>query len=343
MIRSWEEGWLELPEQVGDRLGAACLGANPGQVIVADSTSVCLYKLLHAAAAKRPGRTEIVTDAYNFPTDRFVVEAVAEQRGMTVRWVETDLAAGITVDQLAAAITDQTAVVTLSHVAYRSAHLADMAAINDLVHARDALVVWDVCHSVGVFPVELDATGTDYAVGCTYKFLNSGPGAPAFMYVNAAHQAEFRQPVKGWMGAADIFDMDARFRPADGMRRALSGTPPVAGLLCVDSAVRMIAEAGIERIRAKSTRLTRFAIELTDEWLVPLGFTLGSPRADHVRGGHLIINHPDAETLARRFIDAGVIVDFRHPNGIRIGLSPLSTRFTELWTAMDRMRALAGG
>jgi kynureninase len=342
MIRSWEEGWLELPEEVGDRLGAACLGAKANQVVVADSTSVGLFKLLHAAAAKRPDRTEIVTDAYNFPTDRFVVEAVAEQRGLTVRWVETDLSAGITADRLAEVITDRTAVVTLSHVAYRSAFLADMRAINDLVHAKDALIVWDLCHSAGVVNIELDATGTDYAVGCTYKFLNAGPGAPAYMYVNIKHQAEFRQPIKGWMGAADIFDMDAAFKPADGMRRALSGTPPVAGLLCVDSAVRMIAEAGIDRIRAKSTRLTRFAIELTDEWLAPLGFSLGSPRADHQRGSHLIISHPNAEALARRFIDHGVIVDFRHPNGIRLGLSPLSTSFTELWTAMDRMRDLAG-
>jgi kynureninase len=341
MIRAWEEGWLELPERVGDRLGKSCLGAGPGQVIIADSTTICLYKTLRAAIALRPGRTELVTDAYNFPTDRFVVEAVAEDLGLTVRWVDTDLSGGVTPEGLATVVGPETAVVTLSHVAYRSAFLADMPAINELVHASGALIVWDLCHSAGVVPVDLDATGADFAVGCSYKFLNAGPGAPAFLYVRGEHRDGFRHPLRGWMGAEDIFAMDDRFRATPGIRRALSGTPSVLGVACVASGVDMIGEAGIGRVRAKSLALTRMAIELAGAWLAPLGCTLGSPAEDARRGGHLTLNHPDAAELARLFIENGIILDFRAPHGIRLGPSPLSTSFEELWTALDRMRVLA--
>lgn len=341
MIRSWDRGWLELPERVGDRLGAVCLGAGPGQVIVADSTTVCLYKALRAAVALRPGRTELVTDTDNFPTDRYVVAAIARELGLTVRWIESDPRAGVTAEQLAEVVGEDTAVVTLSHVSYRSAYIADMAGINELVHAAGALVVWDLCHSVGAMPVRLDATGTDFAVGCTYKFLNAGPGAPAFFYARAEHHDRFAQPIAGWIGARDIFAMAPRFEPADGIRRALSGTPPVLGLVGVEQGVEMLAEAGIERVRAKSTALTRVAIELSERWLAPLGFTVASPRDDEVRGGHVTVTHPRAESLARAWIDNGVIIDFRTPDGIRIGLSPLSTGFAELWRAIDRARGVA--
>jgi kynureninase len=339
LIRSWEEGWLELPEQTGDLLAAACLGAARGQVTVADSTTVCLYKVLSAAIAANPGRSEIITDAYNFPTDRFVVEAVAEQHNRRVTWVDTDLTEGIKPDQLD--ITEDTAVVTLSHVAYRSAYIADLAAINARAHRHGALTVWDLCHSAGVLPVRLDDTNTDFAVGCTYKFLNAGPGAPAFLYVNHRHQENFRQPIRGWMGTEEIFAMDDRFQPAQGIRRALSSTPPIAGILCVKAAAELIAEAGIDRIRAKSTRLSNLAIELHDKWLAPKGFTLASPRDGDRRGAHLTLHHENAEELTRKFIDHGVIVDFRAPNGVRIGLSPLSTSYAEVWTALDLMRRLA--
>ncbi|WP_051579410.1 kynureninase [Pseudonocardia acaciae] len=341
MIRSWDRGWLELPERLGDRLGAVCLGAGPGQVIVADSTTVCLYKALRAAVALRPGRTELVTDTDNFPTDRYVVAAIARELGLTVRWIESDPRAGVTAEQLAEVVGEDTAVVTLSHVSYRSAYIADMAGINELVHAAGALAVWDLCHSVGAMPVLLDAAGTDFAVGCTYKFLNAGPGAPAFFYARAEHHDRFDQPIAGWIGARDIFAMAPRFEPADGIRRVLSGTPPVLGLVGVEQGVEMLAEAGIERVRAKSTALTRMAIELSERWLAPLGFTVASPRADEVRGGHVTVTHPKAESLARAWIDNGVIIDFRTPDGIRIGLSPLSTGFAELWRAMDRARGVA--
>ncbi|MBP2325202.1 kynureninase [Kibdelosporangium banguiense] len=338
MIRSWEEGWMQLPEQVGDLLGSTALGAAPGQVIVADSTTICLHKVLRAAVAMRPGRPELVTDTDNFPTDRYVVQAIAAQLGLTVRWIESDPAGGVRPEQVAEVVGDVTAAVTFSHVAYRSAFIADMAAINDVAHAAGAVTVWDLCHSAGSIPVRLDATGTDFAVGCTYKFLNAGPGAPAFLYVRAEHHDELQTPLAGWIGNEDVFEMGPVYRPAKGIRRMLSGTPNVLGLAAVEEGVKLLAEAGIDRVRAKSTALTRLAIELADEWLPD--FTVASPREDEIRGGHVTITHPDAENLAPLLIANGVIVDFRQPDGIRIGLSPLSTSFTGLHAAMARIRDL---
>ncbi|MBI0378166.1 kynureninase [Streptomyces albiflaviniger] len=341
MIRGWQDGWLELPERIGDLLGSTALGAGPGQVILADSTSVCLYKALRAALSLRPGRTEIVTDTDNFPTDRYLVESVAREAGLTVRWITSDPAAGVTAQQVAEAVGERTAIVTLSHVAYRSAFIADMRAINEIAHAAGALVVWDLCHTVGSVPTHLDSAGSDFAVGCTYKFLNAGPGAPAFVYVRAEHQSALRQPIPGWMGAADRFAMAPEYRAAPGVRAMLSGTPAVTGLAGVAAGAELLAEAGIERVRAKSTALTQLAIALCDAWLVPLGFTVASPREDALRGGHVTVSHPRAEEIATVLIENGVIIDFRTPDGIRIGLSPLSTSFTELWAALDRTRDLA--
>ncbi|MET0234976.1 MAG: kynureninase [Kibdelosporangium sp.] len=338
MIRSWEERWLDMPGQVGDLLGGTALGAAPGQVIVADSTTVCLHKVLNAAVALRPGRTELVTDTDNFPTDRYVVQVIAEQLGLTVRWIESDPAGGVSPQQVAEVVGDATAVVTLSHVAYRSAFIADMAAINNIAHAAGAVTVWDLCHSVGSIPVRLDATGTDFAVGCTYKFLNAGPGAPAFLYAREEHHDDLRNPLTGWFGTDDIFEMGPVHRPAKGIRRMLSGTPSVVGLAAVEEGVKLLAEAGIDRVRAKSTALTRLTIDLADEWLPE--FAVASPRADEIRGGHVTITHPQGQDLARLLIENGVLIDFRRPDGIRIGLSPLSTSFTELHAAMTRIREL---
>ncbi|HLI36701.1 MAG TPA: kynureninase [Streptosporangiaceae bacterium] len=345
LIRCWDEQWMTLPERIGDQLGEVALGAAPGQVIVADSTSVCLYKLLRAAVAMRPGRGEIITDRHNFPTDRHIVQGVASELGLTVRWLEGNPDGGVTARELAAALSGQTAVVTLSHVAYRSAYLADMAALTALAHEQGALVVWDLCHSVGAVPVCLDASGADFAAGCTYKYLNAGPGAPAFLYVREDHQDAFRQPVQGWMGSAEPFAMDQPYRPASGVRRALSGTPPVTGMAALEEGVRLVAEAGIGRIRAKGMALTEMAAEIAEDWLVPLGMRIASPRDPKQRGSHVTLARADAGELSRRLIGAGVIIDFRPPDGIRIGLSPLSTGYAELWQAMAVMRdaAAAGG
>ncbi|MGW4830271.1 kynureninase [Amycolatopsis japonica] len=341
MIRSWEERWLALPEQLGDRLGQVALGAAPGQTIIADSTSVCLYKSLRAAVALRPGRDEVIADTANFPTDRFIVDSVANELGLTMRWIEADPWAGVAPADVDALLSERTAVVLLSHVDYRSAAIADLSTITSLVHRHGGLVVWDLCHSVASVPVLLDVAKADFAVGCTYKFLNAGPGAPAFLYVNARHQREFGQPITGWMGAADAFGMEDRYRPAPGIRRALSGTPSVLGMVGVAEGTELLAEAGLPRVRAKAVELGRWVIELADAMLTPLGFTVASPRQDELRGGHVTLRHRHAERLSRKLIDNGVIIDFRGPDGIRIGLSPLTTCFTEVWHAMDRIRRLA--
>ncbi|RTL70026.1 MAG: kynureninase [Pseudonocardiaceae bacterium] len=341
LIRSWSEGWMELPFEVGDRLGAAVLGAAAGQTVVADSTTVCLYKLMRAAAAMRPGRTEIVADRGNFPTDRYVVEAVAAECGLTVRWISPDPAGGMTLDQVGAAVSKETAFVTLSHVAYKSAWIADLHEITAAAHDAGALVVWDLCHSVGSVPLDLDAAGVDLAAGCTYKFLNAGPGAPAFLYVAAVLQEEFAQPITGWMGNADPFAMTSDYAHATGMRRALSGTPPITGLIGVDEGVKIVAEAGMHRIRAKAVALTELAVALADD--LGHGVGIGSPRDPARRGGHVTVTHPDARTLSDRLIAAGVVIDHRPPDGIRIGLSPLTTSYAELHRAMTVFQDVVSG
>lgn len=341
LIRGWSEGWFELPYRLGDELAAAALGASPGQVVLGDSTTVWLYKLLRAAMAARPGRREIVTDVDNFPTDRYVAEGIAAELGCRVRWLRPDPAAGVTAGQVAAAVGPDTAVVTLSHVAYRSAFLADMAGITAVAHEAGALVVWDLCHSAGSVPVALDECGADFAVGCTYKFLCGGPGAPAFAYVAREHQAGLRQPIQGWIGHDDPFAMEQGYRPAAGIARLQSGTPPIVGLAGVAEGIRLVAAAGMERIRAKSVALTEMAVRLADAWLAPHGVTLGSPRDPRHRGGHITLCRADASDLARALIGAGVIIDYRPPDGIRVGLAPLSTGYEELWRAMDVMRDVA--
>ena len=342
LIRGWTEGWMDLGERIGDRLGTTALGAAPGQVALGDSTTVWLYKVIRAAVAARPGRREIVTDVHNFPTDRYVVEGIAAELGHTIRWIDSDPAAGVDAEQVAEIVSEDTAVLTLSHVAYRSAFLADVDAITRVAHDAGALVVWDLCHSVGCVPMTLDASNVDFAVGCTYKFLCGGPGAPAFCYVRTEYQEALRQPIWGWMGRHDPFAMRPGYRPAAGIRSMISGTPPVLGLIGAGEGVDLVAEAGVDRIRAKAVALTEMAVELCDAWLTRHGVSLATPRDPARRGAHVTIRVADAENVCHRLTGSGVIVDFRPPDGIRLGLSPLSTSFTELWTGMELIsKALA--
>ena len=340
LIRAWSEGWMDLQLRIGDRLGTSLLGAAPGQVAVADSTTVCLYKLASAALAARPGRTEIVTDRDNFPTDRYVLESLAGDRGLTIRWIESDPARGPEPDEVAAVTGSRTALVSFSHVAYRSAFVLDMQAITRLAHDAGALTLWDLCHSAGAMPVELDANEVDLAVGCTYKYLNGGPGAPAFLYVRAEHQRELRQPIWGWLGRREAFEMGDGYERAEGITAMLSGTPPILGLTAAGVGIELVIEAGIAAIREKGIALTEFAIALADGWLAPLGVSVASPRDSSRRGAHVALAHPAARTLCARLIRDGVVVDFRAPDVIRIGLSPLSTSFTDVWDGLDRLRGL---
>jgi kynureninase len=330
IVRGWDDGLLELPTLVGDRIGGL-IGAAPGQVVVGDSTTVCFYKLASAALDLRPGRTEIVTDVDNFPTDRYVVEGLAAARGLTVTWLDR-------VDDFAPG--PNTALATFSHVNYRSAEILDMAAVTGAAHAAGALALWDLSHSAGSVPVSLDASGADLAVGCTYKYLCGGPGAPAFMYARRSLQDGLSQPIWGWLGRRDPFAMEQGYVGADGVRGLLSGTPPVLALGAVDEGVRLVAEAGLPAIRTKGVALTGYAISLADEVLVQHGVTVASPRVDARRGAHVALAHPDAARLCAALIERGVVPDFRRPDVIRFGLSPLTTRFVDVWDGVEALREL---
>ncbi|NQX26463.1 aminotransferase class V-fold PLP-dependent enzyme [Microbacteriaceae bacterium VKM Ac-2854] len=338
LIRGWEERWLQMPFEVGDALGEAALGAAAGQVVVADSTTVLLYKLARAALATRPGRAEIVVDSDNFPTDRYVLDGIARETGATLVWIEADPSSGVSPAQVAAVLSERTALVLLSQVAYRSGFLADVPAITALAHDAGALVLWDASHSVGSVPTGYDAWGVDLAVGCSYKYLCGGPGAPAWAYVRRGLQDQLVQPIQGWMGVRDMFAMGPAYAPAPGMRRLLSGTPPITGMLAMQDMIALIASVGMDAMRAKSVALTEYAIELHDAWLAPHGVRLGTPRDAQRRGSHVTVAHPSFPALVPRLQAEGIIPDFRAPDGIRLGLSPLSTSFAELELGIAAIR-----
>ncbi len=315
------------------------LGAAPGQTTIGDSTTVLLYKLMRAAVAARPGRTEIVIDNDNFPTDRYVAAGVAEECGLTLRWIEVDPTSGVTADLLSEAVGPETALVVLSHVAYRSAWLADLAALTAIAHDAGALVLADLCHSAGSVEVELDEWGVDLAVGCTYKYLNGGPGSPAFAYVASRHLDQLTQPIQGWLGSVDPFLMGPSYAPAPGIRRFISGTPPVLGMLAMQDMLDLIDEVGIAAVREKSVGLTSYAIEVADSLLAPAGVVVASPRDPALRGGHVTLNHPLMREVTAALWQQDVIPDYRDPGGLRIGLSPLSTSYDEVERGLALVRA----
>ncbi|MCW2675547.1 MAG: kynU [Modestobacter sp.] len=339
LVGSWAD-WVERSRRIGDVLAAGVLGARPGEVLVGDSTSVDLYKLLVAAADARPGRDVLVCCADDFPTDRYVVAGVAAQRGMTVREVDADIDEGLDPGVLAAALDERVAVVVLSQVAYRSGALVDVAVVTRLARDAGALVVWDLSHGAGAVPADLTAAGADLAVGCTYKYLNGGPGAPAFLYVRRELQEELRQPIWGWFGQRDQFAMGPVYDPAAGVDRFAVGTPPVLAMAAVEVGARLSAEAGIDRLAAKGGALTGLLIALADARLAEHGVTVASPRDAARRGSHVSLAHPAAWQLTRALVDRGVVPDFRTPDRVRFGPAPLYTRFVDVWDAMDRLRTV---
>jgi kynureninase len=341
LVGGWHS-WIDAPVRTGDLLAEAVLGARAGEVLACDSTTVNLYKLVHAALGARPGRRVVVTDRDNFPTDRYVLEGLAASGAATLRVLDCDPVLGPAAAEIEhACAANDVALVTLSHVAYRSGALADLRAITDAAHAGGALVLWDLSHSAGAVPVDLEASGADLAVGCTYKYLNAGPGAPAYLYVRRSLQGSLRSPIQGWFGQRDQFAMERPYEPDDGVRRFLAGTPPILGLAAVDAGAELVGEAGIERIRAKAGSLTTLAIEIVDAELVPLGFSLGTPRDVTLRGAHVSLRHPEAWRVCRALIEhAHVVPDFRPPDSVRLGLSPLSTSHEEVAEALTRLRDL---
>ena len=340
LIRGWNAGWYQAPARVGEKI-AQLVGAGPGQVVVSDSTSVNLFKLTMAALAKRPGRDRIVSDVLNFPSDLYILQGCVRLLGDCHHLHLVPSADGITVDQqtLFDAMDERTALVTLSHVTFKSGFLYDAAAVTERAHQVGALVLWDLSHSVGAVPVKLDRWGVDLAVGCTYKYLNGGPGAPAFLYVRRDLQEEALSPIWGWFGQRSPFDFDLEYEATEGVGRFLVGTPPILSLLAMESALDLLLEAGLERIRRKSVRLTSYLVYLVDTVLAPLGFVLGSPRDPARRGSHVSIRHPEGYRINRALIEEmGVLPDFREPDNIRLGLVPLYTSFAEVWEAVDRIR-----
>jgi len=334
LIRGWDAGWLDLPFTIGDELGRVTLGAAKGQTAIGDSTTVLLYKLVRAAVSASGDRDELVIDRDNFPTDRYVLEGIAAECGLTLRWIA---AGDVSSQQIAEIVGPKTALVVLSTVSYRSGFLADVPAITKVVHDAGALILWDLCHSAGVVPTALDDWDVDLAVGCSYKYLNGGPGAPAFAYVRHDLQSTLRQPIQGWLGSRAPFEMGQGYEPAEGIRGFLSGTPPILGMLALLPAIALIDEVGLPAIRAKSTALTQYAIALADDRL-PDAF-LSSPRDPDRRGSHITLDHPRFESLMPGLWESGVIPDFRLPTGIRLGLSPLSTSFAEVELGVDAIAA----
>lgn len=343
LVRSWSS-WVDLPTAVGDLLATHLLGAAPGQTVVSDATTVNLYKLASAALDARPGRSVIVSDRANFPTDRYLLQGLAQARGVELRLVDFPELEGADPSLLRPHLGSETALVSLSHVDYRSGALADMGAINELIHAAGALSLWDLCHSVGAVPIELDRTETDLAAGCTYKYLNGGPGSPSFLYVRQELQMSLRQPIWGWFGQADQFAMGQGYNPLPSIARFQTGSPSIVGIALVEEGTGLLAEIGIEAIRAKSLELTSFLIYLYDSWLAPLGLELATPREPARRGSQVCLRHPDASRICRLLVsEAAVIADFRAPDRLRFGCAAPTTRFVDVYDAMLRLRQVVQG
>jgi kynureninase len=341
LIRSWNEGWWEAPLRVGNKI-ATLVGAGPDQIAVCDQTSVNLFKLVMAALKLNPERHRIITDTLNFPSDLYVLQGIVELLGgrhEIVRIGARDDDITPDLEALEAAIDEGTALVTLSHVTFKSGYQYDMQHVTELAHRHGAMVLWDLSHSAGALPIELDLFGVDFAVGCTYKYLNGGPGAPAFLYVNKALQESAVSPIWGWHGQQRPFAFGLQYEPAPGITRFLAGTTPMLSMIALEAALAPITEAGIARLRKKSVGLTEYAVELTDAVLAPLGFMLGSPRDPERRGSHISIRHADGYRINRALIDEmNVIPDFREPDNLRLGLAPLYTSYADVWKGIDRIR-----
>ncbi len=342
LIRGWNEGWMDAAARIGGKI-AALIGAAADEVLLADSTSVNLYKLALAALLAQPGRRKIVTDDLNFPSDLYILQSVCRLVGGGAHLQLVHSVDGIhgPLEKLAAALDDDTALLALSHTAFKSGYTYDMGTMTQKAHEAGALVLWDLSHSAGALPVDLHQANADLAVGCTYKYLNGGPGAPAYLYVRRGLQAKLDNPISGWMGHGAMFDFDLDYEPAPGLRRFITGTPPILSLSAVEPGVDMLLEAGIQPLRAKSLRLSRYLLDLWQEVLAPLGFALNSPREEHHRGSHISLGHPEGYRIDQALIaEMQVLPDFRAPDNIRLGLVPLYTSFADVYTAVSRLETV---
>jgi len=349
LIRSWNEGWYTRSAESGKKL-ARIIGAGEDEVIISDSTSMNLYKLAYAALRLRTGRKKLVSDELNFPTDLYVLQGLLDQFGEDYELKLARSENGITVsmEEIDKAVDEDTALVVLSHVAFKSAFMYDMEAVNSLIHRKGALVLWDLSHAAGAVPVDLQGSKSDLAVGCTYKYLNGGPGAPAYLYISREMQEKLFPPVWGWFGETDPFAFDLKYRPAPGIRKFLVGTPPVLSLEAIDPGLDIILEAGMDNLRKKSVMQSQYLVLLFEQLLKEHGFSMGSPIDPALRGSHLSFQHPEAYRICKALIEPQnthirVIPDFRAPDNIRIGITPLYTSFDDIWQAVDRIVKIVAG
>ncbi len=345
VVTGWSH-WVDEAQPAGDLLGRSVLGAAPGQVLVCDTTSVNFYQLCLAAINSRPGRKTIITDAANFPTDRYILDGIAKQLGLNLVIIDNEDKTlsdneRITVDILKPYMSEDVALVTFEVIQYRSGARNDIKSITDLAREYGALVLWDASHAAGAIEMDFDANGVDLAVGCTYKYGNSGPGSPAWLYVNKRVQNELQVPIQGWFGNEDQFGMGPEFVKAKGIRGFQIASPSIVGVRGVQTAFAMIEEAGIKSISEKAATGTQMMIDLFDAWLADLGYTLLTSRDASERGGHISIGHPQAAQICialRQFVN--VIPDYRTPNTIRLAIAPLPTSYVEIWDGFQRLRDL---
>jgi kynureninase len=349
LINSWNEQWYGLSDRLGEKI-AKIIGARPGEVIVSDSTSINLYKLAFAALRYKAGRKEIISEEMNFPTDLYILQGLIKQLGgqHILRLLKSSDGIAPDMDELKHMIHSNTALLCLSHVAFKSAYLYDMKYLTELAHGHGALVLWDLSHSVGVVPVDLEASAVDLAVGCTYKYLNGGPGAPAFLYVRKELQERLGNPIQGWFGEHDPFAFGLEYREAHGIRKFLTGTPPVISLSALEPALDMILEAGMGSIRKKSEAQSEYFLALSRHWLLGMDLKIGSPGEVSRRGSHISLKHSEAYRICKALMDPGlgdgpVIPDFREPDNIRLGFSPLYTSFEDLYRALKKLQMILSG
>ena len=352
LVDGWSH-WIDESQAAGNLLGRSVLGAAEGQTLVQDTTSVNFYQMCLAAIKARPGRKTIIIDASNFPTDRYILAGIAKDFGLNLVTLNNDGSGGpgsveveadcelISPEALAPHLNDDVALVTLQAIHYRSGSRPDIKGITDLVRSHGGLVVWDASHAAGAIDLRFDEWGVDLAVGCTYKYGNSGPGSPAWLYVAKRVQAEVEPTIQGWFANDKQFEMGPFFEVAEGIRRFQIASPSIIGIRVMQAAYAMIEEAGMKAISEKAAAGSQLILDLFDAWLAPLGFTLLTPREAHRRGGHITVGHPDAKKIAagmRKF--ANVVPDYRTPDSIRLAMAPLPTSYAEIWDGLARMRDL---
>jgi kynureninase len=346
LIRSWNEGWYDRSQKIADKI-ARLIGAQPDEVIVADSTSVNLFKLAYGALKLQTDRSKIISDNLNFPSDIYLLQGLREVFGNKhqITLAESKDGIQVPIETYEKLIDSNTALVTLSHVVFKSAYMYDMKAITELAHQSGALMLWDLSHAVGAVPVDLNDCNVDLAIGCTYKYLNGGPGSLAFLYVRKDLQEKLESPIWGWFGEDNPFEFGLEYRPAKGIRKFLAGTPPLLSLSAIEPAVDIMLEAGMDKIREKSVQQTELLIQLFKEKLQILGYSLGSPSESAQRGSHISLKHPEAYRICKALINPEiggktVIPDFREPDNIRLGITPLYTTYNDIWDTVEQLEMI---